>query len=146
MGVQKFRGIWNCPALSLPVLGYECPQSWDALPATSDPAVRHCPACDRDVHLSRTPEEFVRAGEQGHCVAIPDAVRPIHLCGYQVGRPSAESVAAFRAELGRVVGWWSAVIERLPDSLGSQLEPMREVVERRRAEAEPGAAADGGGM
>ena len=34
-----------------------------------------------------------------------------------------------------LVEWWSAVIAQTPDALGEQLQPMREAVERRRADA-----------
>jgi hypothetical protein len=31
-----------------------CPQLWDPLMETSDPAVRHCHVCAEDVHLCAT--------------------------------------------------------------------------------------------
>jgi hypothetical protein len=143
MGSARWRGVWNCPALQHPLVS-ECPQAWGALTETADPAVRHCETCDRQVHLCPTPGDFVRAAEHGHCVAIPREVLPIGLIARQVGQPSPESVAAFRAELGRLVDWWAAVIERAPGALGGELEYMRAAVAARRRDAEPGAAADGG--
>jgi hypothetical protein len=136
MKLESFRGIWNCPTLSLPLLSYECPQSWDALPETADPTLRHCPACKQVVRLCQTPEEFIEAGERGECVAIPKDVLPIRMCGYRVGRPSRESVAEDRADMLRFVRWWSGVIQGLPNALGRQLQPMRKLVQRKNEEAE----------
>jgi hypothetical protein len=122
---DRLRGIWNCPTLQLPVLSFQCPQAWQALAESDNPTIRNCPACQKQVHLCTTPEEFIRAGQQGHCVAIPDSVRPIHLAECLVGRPSDESRALFIAEQNGLIGWWSAVIEQLPQALGNQLNPMR---------------------
>jgi hypothetical protein len=143
MGSVRFRTIWNCPTQRRP-LAFECPQAWAALAETGDPGVRHCGACDRSVHLCPTPEAFVRAAEAGHCVAIPREVFPVELIAHRVGAPSAESAAAFKAELGRVVGWWDEVIARAPGALGRDLDYMRGAVAARRPEAEPHAAAGRG--
>ena len=139
MGSARWRGIWNCPTQRQP-LGFECPQAWDALVPTDDPAMRHCGACDRQVRLCPTPGEFVEAAEQGHCVAIPRQVLPIGLIAHQVGQPSPESAAAFKADMGRLVGWWDAVIEQVPAALGNDLEYLRAVVAERRQDAEPDVA------
>jgi hypothetical protein len=118
----------------LPLLDYQCPQSWAALAATDDPGVRFCASCKRDVQLCNTPAEFIAAAEQGHCVAVSAEARPIHLCAHLVGQPSAESVAEFRERLRGLVEWWEPVIEQVPEAFGRQLEPMKSQVERRRAE------------
>ncbi len=65
-------------------------------------------------------------------MAIPETVRPIHLAGYMVGRPAAESVVQFCAEQNRIIEWWSTVIEYLPEALGIQLDPMEANLERRK--------------
>jgi hypothetical protein len=142
MTSPRWRGIWNCPTQRDALLGFECPQAWEGLTDTGDPTVRHCTACRRAVHLCQTPEEFVRAGEQGHCVAIPREVWAIGLAAHLVGQPSEESVAVFKAELRRLIGWWCSVIERIPEALGCDLEYMRELVARRKQDAEQGAAAE----
>jgi hypothetical protein len=138
----RWRGIWNCPTQREPLLKLECPQCWEGLTDTGDPAVRHCHACLRAVHLCRTPEDFVRAAEQGHCVAIPRELWAVGLTAHQVGQPSEEAVAAFKAELRRLIDWWDSVIERMPEALGCDLHSMRERVDRRRQDAQQGAAPD----
>jgi hypothetical protein len=132
----RWRGIWNCPTQHDPLLEYQCPQAWEGLTDSGDPAVRHCHVCLRAVHLCRTPEEFVAAGQQGHCVAIPRQLWASGLTVHQVGQPSQESVAAFKADLLRLIGWWNAVIERIPEALGCDLEDMRELVAWRKQVAE----------
>src|SRR5260370_9186431 len=112
-----WRGVWNCPTQRLPLLRFECPQSWDKLEG-DDPSVRRCPACRKDVHLCRTPEEFVSAAEQGHCVAIPDPVHPLELTACVLGEPSPEEDVAFKDQVRSVAEWWRVVIERAPPALG----------------------------
>lgn len=49
---------------------YRCPQRWDTLQPTEDPAVRHCTECDRNVYYCRNTEEAYRLADAGECVAI----------------------------------------------------------------------------
>jgi uncharacterized protein (TIGR02996 family) len=49
---------------------YRCPQRWDTLTPTDDEAVRHCPACQRDVHYCRSEGEAQDRADAGECVAI----------------------------------------------------------------------------
>jgi hypothetical protein len=142
MSSPRWRGIWNCPTQRDPLLAFECPMAWDALADTGDPSIRHCDDCQRAVHLCQTPQEFVRAGEQGHCVAIRRELYPIGLLAHQVGQPSPESVAAFRDEMAQRVGWWNAVIERLPQALGVDVEKMRGLVAGRKEISELGTEVD----
>jgi hypothetical protein len=127
-----WRSIWNCPTQRDLLLGFECPQVWENLPDTGDPSIRHCGACQRSVHLCQSAEEFFAAGLQGHCVAIPREMRAINLKAHLVGQPSAESVAAFRAEMASRLELWVTVIERLPEALGRDLEAMRQRVPSRK--------------
>ena len=139
MGVPACRVVWNCPALRLPLplLSYQCPEVWWTMGETADPNIRHCDTCNNEVHLCRTPEEFVEATVQGHCVGIPFEFRPINLLAIQVGQPSVESAAEFREQLRSVVQWWDSVIKGVPEALGTHLEHMLATVERRRDEVEP---------
>jgi len=50
---------------------FKCPKVWDLLEPTQVDGVRHCPACDRDVHLAMTEEDLRTHASQGHCVAVP---------------------------------------------------------------------------
>ncbi|WP_425618004.1 hypothetical protein NA78x_001696 [Anatilimnocola sp. NA78] len=58
--------LYNCE----PVFQYECPLQWEHLRQTKTPGVRFCEACEKLVYFCSTPEEFVRQGELGRCVAI----------------------------------------------------------------------------
>jgi uncharacterized protein (TIGR02996 family) len=49
---------------------YRCPQRWDSLTPTADPAVRHCEECRRDVHYCRSARKAHQLAEAGECVAI----------------------------------------------------------------------------
>jgi uncharacterized protein (TIGR02996 family) len=49
---------------------FRCPQRWDMLTPTADPAVRHCQQCRRDVHYCRSEREAHRLADAGACVAI----------------------------------------------------------------------------
>jgi hypothetical protein len=50
---------------------FKCPKAWNLLQPTHVDGIRHCPACDRDVHLAVTEEDFRTHAIQGHCVAVP---------------------------------------------------------------------------
>lgn len=130
MSSVRMQPVWNCPALRQP-LAVTCPQTWHGLPETADPTVRSCGVCERQVHLCSTPGEFVRAAEQGHCVAIPRQAFPIGLSAHQVGQPSPESVKTFRAELRYLVDWWGTVVRQAPEALGDGLEWVRNAVAAR---------------
>jgi hypothetical protein len=56
--------IWNCDKL----LEFRCPQSWQGLAETSNPNQRYCQACQKNVHLCSTPDEFITNGKLGYCV------------------------------------------------------------------------------
>jgi uncharacterized protein (TIGR02996 family) len=49
---------------------YACPQRWDTLSPTDDPAVRHCADCKRNVHYCRSSREAHWLADAGECVAI----------------------------------------------------------------------------
>jgi anti-anti-sigma regulatory factor len=51
-----------------------CSLSFDALEQTSDPAVRHCADCKRNVHAIVDPTELRAAANAGHCVSVPASV------------------------------------------------------------------------
>ncbi len=55
---------------------FKCPQRWDhRLEPTAVEEVRHCPECDRDVHLALTEEDVRRYSGEGRCIAVP-VMRP----------------------------------------------------------------------
>ena len=58
--------VSNCPL----DFAFECPRRWLELRPTTQPAVRFCEACRREVHLCSTEDEALAHAEQGHCVAI----------------------------------------------------------------------------
>jgi hypothetical protein len=64
--------------------------------------------CDRDVHLCRTPADFIAHGEQGRCVAIPDDLSP----GLYLGEPSPDVVLRDKARADRGAAWWEDVLLR----------------------------------
>lgn len=47
------------------------PKDMGAAHSDSNPTIRHCLECDRDVYLVLIEEDFRRHGETGHCVAVP---------------------------------------------------------------------------
>jgi uncharacterized protein (TIGR02996 family) len=60
--------IENCQIS--PAFRFKCPKQWEALKVTGDPTVRHCDACDKNVHYCHTLEEAQSHARQGHCVAV----------------------------------------------------------------------------
>lgn len=62
---------WNDDAQIACRFAFTCPQQWSQLQPTETDDVRHCAACDRDVHLALTEADLRRHCEQGHCIAVP---------------------------------------------------------------------------
>jgi hypothetical protein len=48
----------------------KCPREWEGFTPTNDASIRHCSACDRAVHLTRTDDEFRQYDERKDCVAV----------------------------------------------------------------------------
>ena len=61
---------WNAEARISCEFAFKCPKAWGCLEPTADEGVRHCPECDRDVHLALTEADFRRHADEGHCVAV----------------------------------------------------------------------------
>lgn len=71
---------------------FKCPQVWGRLQPSDVEGVRHCPECERDVHLAMTEEDFRRHSEEGRCIAVlvlqPDREanldRPVYVVGMAI--------------------------------------------------------------
>lgn len=50
--------------------GYSCDKKWDALRETDDKKVKFCDACEREVHMSLTPEELAKNVSLNRCVSF----------------------------------------------------------------------------
>jgi len=89
---------------------YSCPQRWDTLSPTDDPAVRHCPECRRNVYYCRSGRDALRHADAGECVAIDSRQTRISLRlvrglepGWRLGRVAPRSLARIPlTERGRV--------------------------------------------
>jgi uncharacterized protein (TIGR02996 family) len=82
---------------------YRCPQRWDTLLPTDNAAVRHCCACQRDVHYCQSEQEAHRLAEAGECVAIDSRLAKLPL-----------QLLMTRQETGRLLG---LVAPRVPNRL-----------------------------
>jgi len=103
--------MWNCEH----AFEFRCPRSWDALEASDDPGVRYCDECKESVTMCQTPEEFIRLGNLGQCVATPDASFPTLVSMSMLGRPSAEHVSKLEQEKAECFDWWSKCEELKPE-------------------------------
>lgn len=70
-GIPDNAEIQNC------TLSFECPKQWGCLQATSSPKIRHCTACDRNVHFCSTAAELMDSITQKHCVAFVAEYREV---------------------------------------------------------------------
>jgi hypothetical protein len=79
---------WNEARISCQ-FSSKCPKTGDRLVSTGLVSVRHCPECDRDVHLVLTEDNFRRHAEAGHCVAVkvlrPEDSNEWHIVGSTAG-------------------------------------------------------------
>ena len=62
--------MWNEEARISCEFAFKCPKVWNRLAPTDNAHIRHCSACDRDVHLALSQEDFRRSAEKGLCVAV----------------------------------------------------------------------------
>jgi hypothetical protein len=116
--------LWNCEN----AFEYKCPRKWESLATTESQSVRFCNECRHNVHLCESPEEFVRHGEQGHCVAVPIEVVPGMIQRW-AGMPSPEMVREQERITRKSASFWEAVILEEPAFCPEGLEELRKVVE-----------------
>lgn len=105
-----FTQIWNCEH----AFEFLCPREWSSLDETDDPSVRFCSVCHEKVQMCTTPETFVRLGNAGGCVAMPQSAMPYKGFYIMLGRPSREQVERFESERAQSQSWWSRVRELQP--------------------------------
>lgn len=93
---------WNEEARIACSFRFKCPKVWQLLQPTAVQDIRHCPECQRDVHLALTEETFRKHSDEGRCIAVPvllnssegNASEPIYWIG--------EVVAPYNGSLKRV--------------------------------------------
>jgi len=60
---RKSRWVVEC------TFRYRCPRQWERLVPTTDPDIRHCGQCDRDVYFCDDERAFMAHVRAGHCIA-----------------------------------------------------------------------------
>jgi len=122
--------LWNCPS----AFQYQCPREWEKLQRTDDEGIRYCSACAQNVYLARTPSEFARHGEQGHCVAVPERCTPDTATRMLMGRIGPLAVERLLREQEIAREWWLEVLANKPTferevmaALSECLKPTGEV-------------------
>ena len=109
----KLFDLYNCE----PVFQFESPPQWAQLHETGEPGVRFCETCQKSVYFCATPEEFVRQGELGRCVAISTGVtikRELD-CEQEVFAMGFVDDTKFMEEMRATMAFWGEVLERKPD-------------------------------
>jgi len=123
--------VQNCSSL----FAFQCPKQWSELHETGAESTRFCDVCQKSVHYCRTPDEFVRLGELGECVAIPAEVafqnRGDELGGSSeeandaglrsmsetmtLGFPSLEVFEDWERQKQLRYHWWKSIVSMNPD-------------------------------
>jgi hypothetical protein len=66
---------------------FECPKLWENLDPTTDPDIRFCQSCRKDIYLCHTMEQVARHTQAGDCIAVrvpgPEMI-------YKVGEAAAD--------------------------------------------------------
>jgi hypothetical protein len=109
---SKFSEILNCQK----ALEFQCPKKWDSMIKTNDNSIRNCEVCNQDVHICLTPEDFIRNGKLGRCVAVSKEILPGNPAGIGVetfaGQPSYEEVQRLDLFYSQCKKWWDdALVE-----------------------------------
>ena len=132
------RDVFNCPR----IFEFTCPQIWDELGVTADRAVRYCDQCLKNVFYCETPEEFVRIGKAGECVAVPPGAIPDFGKTNEpglvpMGSPTRERLDQMIEELDQVKqglestsDWWETVFNLTPELPHDPLTAMQGFVQR----------------
>jgi hypothetical protein len=124
----KENWVWRCGAK---LFSTPCPLNWESLATTLSPDVRHCQACQRDVHLCASPEQFVEFAKRKECVAIPAGLHILdgsHPKKLMLGTPPPWSYS-----LEEVARQWWKQIEQISPELGNQLHDEMLALEYRPA-------------
>lgn len=120
--------IWNCED----AFQFRCPKLWESLDLTEDEDVRYCRECEQKVFLCSTPEEFVRLGNAGHCVAVPKDISPSGLQETMLGRASLETIRSIRERKNRIEEWWSTAIVNEPEFSTEAFHAIVKTIESRQ--------------
>ena len=82
---------------------FRCPQRWDALEPTSDPGVRMCAECEREVFFCETDQQAVDHARKGDCIARRERDAQVVTVGWPEQPPVRDEGTG---------GWLRRVIER----------------------------------
>lgn len=105
------KQIYNCP----PLFANECPKTWPELKPTENEQRRYCSVCENTVHECEMPDDFVRLGSMGKCVAIPEHViqrlQEMYPPGYpmMMGVPSKSALKKMQDDMELVQAWLNAL-------------------------------------
>ncbi|MDB4994165.1 MAG: hypothetical protein JWM74_1597 [Myxococcaceae bacterium] len=72
---------------------FRCPNAWESLAPTSNPAVRHCGECAREVFACASPKEAADRARAGECIAVEQKVAAVaraEVTRYVTGRPDVD--------------------------------------------------------
>lgn len=119
--------LWNCEHAFQNL----CPKSWASLDRTDTNGVRHCTVCDENVTYCTTPDEFVRLGNAGHCVAIPDGHSPSTLQQMMMGRALPEQMRELKERQSRIEEWWTATLKCNPRFASEALATIASAIKSR---------------
>jgi hypothetical protein len=127
----EYSQLWNCEN----AFEYKCPREWKSLAPTESESVRFCDECHQNVYMCESPEEFVRNGKQGRCVAVPVEAVPGNV-PLLYGWPSKELVRELERQKRMAVSFWEAVILAEPEFSPEGIDEIRTVVQELRGEME----------
>ena len=117
--------IWNCEN----AFEFECPMKWAELTSTEQQGVRHCNKCDQLVHLCTTPEDFVKHGNTGNCVAIHQSVIPGRERRGLLGKMRPDAVKRILQESRDRKTWWQNVLDAEPQFNHQEQDVVRQHLE-----------------
>lgn len=120
--------VWRCALKFDDLFEKKCPLKWESLAETSNPKVRQCGVCNRDVHQCDTPDEFIESTKEGLCIAIPGNLDIEGGVSDSLGQPLpwSYSLEAHAQE------WWGLVDKKSFGQIDQQIRKDLKMKETRR--------------
>lgn len=116
--------FWNCK----PEFKKRCPLKWSDIKETDVEGIRFCRVCDRNVYECKTPEEFMKLGNEGKCVAVMSEAKHLNISVALFGEPSIKKLKKVEEDRKTAISFWKKIITAKPSFETKSIEKIKESI------------------